>query len=41
VLCENIPLVLDGKTSNRRREEIRPAAKAIAEIARKAGSRSF
>jgi IS605 OrfB family transposase len=36
-LCESIPLVLDGKTSNQRREEIRLAAKAIAEIARKAG----
>jgi hypothetical protein len=36
-LCESIPLVLDGKMSNQRREEIRPAAKAIAEIAREAG----
>jgi hypothetical protein len=36
-LCESIPLVLAGKTSNQRREEIRLAAKAIAEIAGKAG----
>ena len=36
-LCESILLVLDGKTSNQRREEIRLTAKAIADIARKAG----